>query len=164
MAKFFPAARSAWHRRMQAAALLPVGYVALAAADSRTQLVVGASVVPVARLETLAAPSGFSVSAADLRRGYVAIEQPVRLRVYSNSRAGFTLAVRNLALELPGMAVSGLGQEVDLAGEGGELVQRWSDAQTLSLELHFRFALPEGFAPGTYPWPVQLRVQPLAGP
>ena len=151
----------AWMRR---AALLALGYVALATADSHTQFVVGATVRPVARMETLAAPSSFSVSNADLQRGYVAVPQPVRLRVYSNSRAGFALDVRNLARDMPAVAVSGLGQDVEVSGEGGLIVQRWQEPQTVALELHFRFALPGGFAPGEYPWPLLLRVQPLAGP
>jgi hypothetical protein len=149
---------------MRHAGLLAMGYVALAGADSHTQLVVGATVRPVARLETLAAPASLMVSDVDLRRGYVAVPQPVRVRVYSNSRAGFALDVRNLARDMPAVEVSGMGQDVEVTGEGGWIVQRWSEPQTVALELHFRFALPGGLAAGEYPWPVQLHVHPLAGP
>jgi hypothetical protein len=149
---------------MRYAGLLAMGYVALAAADSRTQLVVGATVRPVARLELLAAPTSLSVNDADLQRGYLAVSQPVRLRVYSNSRTGFALDVRNLSRELPRVAVSGMGQDVEVTGEGGWIVQRWSEPQTLAIELHFRFDLPGGLAPGDYPWPLQLQVHPLTGP
>jgi hypothetical protein len=146
------------------AGLLAMGYVALAAADSRSQLVVGATVRPMARIEALAAPASLLVSDADLKRGYVAVPQPMRLRVYSNSRTGFALDVRNLARDMPAMAISGMGQDVEVSGEGGWIVQHWNEPQTVSLELHFRFALPGGLAPGEYPWPVQLQVHPLTGP
>jgi hypothetical protein len=149
---------------MRYAGLLAMGYVALAVADSRTQFMVGATVRPVARMETLAAPASLTVSEADRQRGYVAVAQPVRLRVYSNSRAGFALDVRNLARDMPAVAVSGMGQDVEIQGEGGWIVQRWNEPQTVSLELHFRFALPGGIAPGDYPWPLQLQVHPLSGP
>jgi hypothetical protein len=149
---------------MRPLGLLAMGYVALAGADSRTQLFVGAVVQPVARIEVLAAPSAFAVSAADLQRGYVVAPEPVRLRVYSNSRTGFALDLRNLAPDMRAIEVRGLGADVTMAGEGASIVQRWDAPQTRSLELRFRFALPQGLAPGTYPWPVQLHVSPLAAP
>ena len=149
---------------MRYARLLAMGYVALAGADSRRQFTVGATVSPVARMETLATPASLVVSDADLKRGYVAVPQPVRLRVYSNSRTGFALDVRNLAREMPAVKVSGMGQDVEVSGEGGWIIQRWNEPQTVALELHFRFALPGDLAPGQYPWPVQLHVHPLAGP
>ncbi len=142
------------------AALLLI-HVVMVAADAQAVFPVSAHVAPVARLETLATPAGFAVSPADAVRGYVSVEQPMRVRVYSNSRDGYLLDVRNLAGELPGLSLSGLGQDVDLPGEGGTIVQRWDSARSASLVLHFRFRLPQGLQPGNYPWPVQLRVRPL---
>lgn len=164
MDKPLPAARPAVPPWRRYAGLLALGYVALAGADSRTQFVVGATVRPVARLETLAAPTSLTVSDTDLKRGYVSVPQPVRLRVYSNSGAGFALEVRNLARDMKAIEVSGMGQEVEVSGEGGWIVQRWNGPQTVALELHFRFALPGGIVAGDYPWPVQLHVHPLTGP
>ena len=85
----------------------------------------------------------------------------MQLRIYSNSRAGYALEIRNLAGSLPGITLSGLGQEVDLPAEGGTIVQRWDAARSASLTLRFRFQLPRDLPPGTYPWPVQLGVRPL---
>lgn len=133
----------------------------MVAADAQSVFPVSAQVAPMARLETLAMPAGFQVSPADALRGYVSVGQPVRVRVYSNSRAGYQLDVRNLASELPGLSFSGLGQDVDLPGEGGTIVQRWDAARSASLVLYFRFRLPPGLQPGNYPWPVQLQVRPL---
>jgi hypothetical protein len=149
---------------MRAIVLLAMGYVALAGADSHTQFVVGVNVRPMARIETLAAPTALAVSDADRQRGYVSVEQPMRVRIYSNSRAGFALDVRNLAPAMRAIEMSGLGPDVTVSGEGTSIVQRWSGPQTVSLELRFRFALPEDLPPGTYPWPVQLHAHPLAAP
>jgi hypothetical protein len=133
----------------------------MVAADAQAMFPVTAHVAPVARIETLGAPSGFQVSPIDAQRGYVTVDQPVRVRVYSNSREGYQLDVRNLAGTLPGLSLSGLGQDIDLPGEGGTIVQRWDAAKSASLTLRFRFRLPQGLPPGTYPWPVQLQVRPL---
>ena len=156
-------ARATVSRRSPAlplAALL-LCHAAIVTADSHGNLLVSASVTAVARLETLASPSGFAVSAGDAQRGYVNVTQPVQLRVYSNSRAGYELEVRNLASSLPGITLSGLGQDVDLLAEGGKIVQRWDAARSASLTLRFRFQLPRDLPPGIYPWPVQLGVRPL---
>jgi hypothetical protein len=149
---------------MRALALLAMGYVALAGADARTQFVVGADVRPVARIETLASPAALAVSDLDRQRGYVVVDEPMRVRIYSNSRAGFALDVRNLAPAMRAIEMSGLGPDVALTGEGASIVQRWNGPQTVSLELRFRFALPEDLPAGTYPWPVQLHAHPLAAP
>jgi len=141
--------------------MLVLCHVVMVAADAQSVFPVSARVAPVARLETLGAPAGFAVSPADAQRGYVTVEQPVRVRVYSNSREGYQLDVRNLASALPGLSLSGLGEDVDLPGEGGTIVQRWDGAKFASLTLRFRFRLPQGLPAGMYPWPVQLGVRPL---
>ena len=142
-------------------AALLLCHVLMVAADAQAVFPVSARVTPVARIETLGAPTGFAVSPADAQRGYVTVEQPVRVRIYSNSREGYQLDVRNLAGTLPGLSLSGLGQDIDLPGEGGTIVQRWDSAKFASLTLRFSFRLPQGLPPGTYPWPVQLGVRPL---
>jgi hypothetical protein len=118
-------------------------------------------VAAVARLQTLAVPAALTVSPTDAQRGYVNVQEPLRVLVTSNSRAGYQLEVRNLASELPGFTLSGLGEDMDLPGEGGTIVQRWDSARSAALTLRFRFLLPQGVEPGNYPWPVQLQVRPL---
>ena len=142
-------------------AVLLVCHAAIVAADSQSAFPVSASVSAVARLQTLAAPAALVVSPADAQRGYVNVQEPLRVLVTSNSRSGYQLEVRNLASELPGFTLSGLGQDMDLPGEGGTIVQRWDSARFASLTLRFSFRLPRGLPPGTYPWPVQLGVRPL---
>jgi hypothetical protein len=164
MQRPFSAAHLSIPRWILAATLVGPGYVALASADSHTQFLVGATVRPIARIESLAAPSGFAVSDADVRRGYLVVTEPVRLRVYSNSRTGFALDVHNLATDMRGVQMSGLGPDVAVPDEGASIVQRWQQPQTVSLELRFRFMLPDRLAPGTYPWPLRLQVRPLTSP
>jgi hypothetical protein len=133
----------------------------LGAADSRTTLPVTVTVLPVARLELAAAPAPVLISAADLARGFVDAPRPLRLRVYSNSRAGFTLDFATLSPWFTAAALAGLDGEATLGPEGGSVAQRWQGQQTRALELRVRFRLADGLQPGLYAWPLQLSARPL---
>lgn len=158
------APRHAASRRSPALPLAAVVlcHAALVAADTHGgSFPVMARVLPVARLVAVASPAGFTVTPDDVRRGYVNVVEPVRLQVASNSRAGFQLDVHNLAQDIPSLHLEGLGAPVDLPGEGGTVVQRWSAPSQAAVTLRFTFRLNEAIAPGSYPWPVQLGVRPL---
>jgi len=153
-------------RRAQSWALLAGVLAALGAADSSAQLRAGAvlgvsaTVSPVARIE-LAAPAPLAISAADVVRGYVDAPQALRVRVFSNSRAGFVLDVATQNPWFTAVAIDGLDGSVTLGAEGGAIVQRWPGATSRALALHVRFQLAAGLEPGLYAWPLQLRARPL---
>jgi hypothetical protein len=136
------------------------GIASLGAADSSAPLRVSATVNPIARLEQ-APPAPLLISAADLQRGYVDAPRPLRLRVYSNSRAGFALDVAAQSPWFTAVAIDGLDTGVTLGAEGGTIVQRWPGAAERSLSLRVRFSLAAGLEPGLYAWPLQLRARPL---
>ena len=137
------------------------GFVGLCAADSRSTLQVTANVMAVAHLEMTAPAPLLLISAADLARGYLDTPRPLRLRVFSNSRAGFALDVATLSPWFTAVALEGFDAEVSLGAEGGTIVQRWQGEQSRALQLRMRFKLAAGLAPGLYAWPLQLRARPL---
>lgn len=147
-------------------ALLAGVCATLSAADSGAQLRAGAilsvsaTVTPVARIE-LAPPAPLSISAADVQRGYVDTPRPLRLRVFSNSRAGFMLDIVTQSPWFTAVAIDGLDGSVTLGAEGGTIVQRSPGATSKTLSLHMRFKLADGLAPGLYAWPLQLQARPL---
>ena len=147
-------------------ALLAGVLASLGAADSSAQLRAGAAlsvsatVSPVARIE-LAPPAPLAISAADVVRGYVDAPRPLRLRVFSNSRAGFVLDVATQSPWFTAVAIDGLDGSVTLGPEGGAIVQRWPGATSRALALHVRFRLADGLEPGLYAWPLQMQVRPV---
>ena len=116
---------------------------------------------PVAHIELQSAPAGLDISAADLRRGYIEVMQPIQVTVHSNSPNGYALEVLTVAPVLTSMIVEGLNSELALGAEGGTVVQRWQKPQAVNLSLKFRFELAPGLSAGSYPWPVRLAVRPL---
>ena len=154
-------ARRAPPLRTLSALAIAGGFAGLCAADSRGTLQVTANVVPVARLEMTAPVPPLLISTADVARGYVDTPRPLRLRVYSNSRAGFALDVVSMSPWFTAVALNGLDTEVTLGTEGGTIVQRWQGEQSRALALRTRFKLAAGLVPGLYAWPLQLRARPL---
>jgi hypothetical protein len=136
------------------------GLASLCVADSGTLLQVTATVSPVARLES-AAQAPLLITSADLARGYVDTPHPLRLRVSSNSRAGFALDVATRSPWFTAVAIEGLDTQVTLGAEGGTIVQRWQGPPSRALELRLRFRFEPGLPPGLYAWPLQLRARPL---
>lgn len=146
--------------------MLAGGLATIGATDSSAPqrigapLSVSATVNPVARIE-LTPPAPLAISAADLVRGYVDAPRPLRVRVFSNSRAGFLLDVITQSPWFTAVAIDGLDGNVTLGAEGGTIVQRWPGAASRALALHLRFKLGGGLEPGLYAWPLQMRVRPL---
>jgi hypothetical protein len=143
-------------------ALLVGGSVAAAGAtETHTQLSVSATVRAVARIEMRSVPQRLTISANDLARGYIDVEQATTAAVRSNSQTGYTLEFLTLAPLFSGITVRGLDTDLALTGEGGMVVRRWQQARMEELSLNYRFALAPGLSAGEYPWPVQLAVRPL---
>ncbi|HVN99112.1 MAG TPA: hypothetical protein VMT49_03645 [Steroidobacteraceae bacterium] len=147
-------------RRALACAALTGALAGLCAADTRAVLPVSATVNPVARIDA-AVPAPLQISAADVLRGYLDVPHALRLRVYSNSRAGFALDVASQSPWFTAVAIEGLDAPVTLGAEGGTIVQRWQGAATREVDLHVRFRLAAGLMPGLYAWPLQFHARPL---
>jgi hypothetical protein len=152
------------HPALRAArlALVLAGSVSAAAArDARTSFTVGATVNATARIEMQSAPTDLLVTATDLRRGYLDVVEPTTLVIRSNSPAGFALDLLTVTPLMSSLIVRGLESEQALGADGGTIVQRWTQAQTVNLSLRFRFILAAGLGEGRYPWPVRVGVRPL---
>jgi len=124
-------------------------------------LMVGATVLPVAKIQAASAPGEIIVSAGDIRRGYVDVSQPTSLQINSNSPNGIALDLMSVSTMMTAVTVSGLDSEQSLGADGGTLVQRWQRPQSIHLSLRFKFMLAPGLVPGRYPWPLRLDVRPL---
>ena len=138
-----------------------LGLAPLCVADAHATLTVHAQVLPVARIQVDARAPLIFVSAADVAAGYVDAPRAWRVRVESNSRAGYALDVFVLAPWCTSVALHGLDAEVVLDTGGGTVVQRWSDKRFQALELQVRFKLAPDVQPGSYAWPLQLAARPI---
>ena len=143
------------------ALIVAASVTAAGARDVHSDFSVSVIVRPVAHIELQSAPAGLDISAADLRRGYIEVMQPIQVTVRSNSPNGYALEVLTVAPVLTSMIVEGLNSELALGAEGGTVVQRWQKPQAVNLSLKFRFELAPGPSAGSYPWPVRLAVRPL---
>ena len=132
------------------------------AAETRTQMLVQATVLPVASFTRVQAPLALEVTARDAARGYVDVAEPTRLSVRSNG-PGFVLDVHTLVPVLTAIDVYGLRGSVTLGGEGGSIVERERPAGTSDLNVRFHLVLVPGTPPGRYVWPLHLAVRPLPG-
>ena len=137
------------------------GIVAVDAKDARSSMGVSAVVLPVARMELQSVPAAVTVSATDLARGFVDIDQSTALVIHSNSPKGYALELMTLTPMMSSMVVYGLDSDLALGADGGTIVQRWRSPQVVNLNLKFRFSLAPGLRPGNYPWPIHLAVRPL---
>jgi len=167
------AARSGSHagRAGLRAVLVVAGSVAAAdAREAHTSFAVTATVQAVTRIESQSAPTRLEISAADVRRGFIDVAQPMALEIHSNSPQGFELDVITVAPLVSAMVIHGLGGELPLGAEGGTLVQRRQSQQRggpqqrlqdVRLSLKFTLMLVPGLAPGNYPWPMRIAVRPL---
>jgi hypothetical protein len=140
--------------------MAPIGTTA-DAKDARASMGVSAVVRGVARMDVQSVPSDVTVSAADLARGFVDVNQPTALVIHSNSPNGYALEFMTLTPMMSSMVVYGLDTSLALGAEGGTVVQRWQSPHVVNLNLKFRFSLSPGLRPGNYPWPLHLAVRPL---
>ncbi|MDE2305205.1 MAG: hypothetical protein KGL34_06565 [Gammaproteobacteria bacterium] len=128
------------------------------------ELLVGATVRAVARVEQESAPADLPISPADVAVGYVDAASPVALTVSSNSPQGFSVDVLPTLPIADSIEIRGMASPVALGAEGGTLIERWRHPQVRHLSLQVRFVLAHDVSPGLYPWPLQLAVHPLSTP
>lgn len=136
--------------------------LAAAAGGSEAKLTVSATIRQYAYLRVIAQPTSVVVTAADLRRGYVDANAPMRVAVKSNS-AGYMLIFAGHGEFVRQIRVRGLDNEVQMGPSGGAISQSGylRGITDSALDLSFRFELSAGAEEGVYPWPMQLSVVPL---
>jgi len=150
-----------------AAALIVMPAVAEAESGSATSRAPGnvdfRIVIPATvRVERLVQPKGFSITDADLSRGYVDVEGGTSLLLSSNSYSGFAMSLGfDPALMTRVVArFEGRTIEWDTPGEpvrvdAPKMIRR-------PVTVAFRIFLAPGLRAGTYDWPVALRFSSTA--
>lgn len=126
-----------------------------------TSIAVGARVSPIATYRTLSAQTQLQITPADIARGFVELPRATQIEVRSNSRAGYVLDVRPMNVLFTRVEVLGFGSDIALDADGGRIVQRWERPSAATITVGYRFHLSAATAPGTYPWPLHLAVEPL---
>jgi hypothetical protein len=147
------------------ASLLSFSLLAMApaahAGENIRSISVGATVLPVIKLEVQQQVAQLSISRTDIERGYVDVPAASKIEVRSNSKNGFTLAFNTMVGMFQGVQVTGLGSLVELGTDGGSVAHRTNSRGPVALLLGYRFVLAKGIQPGNYAWPIALSAQPL---
>lgn len=127
---------------------------------SSMQLQVSALVLKKVWMRTESAPGVLMVTDGDVARGYIDTPAATVLSLRNNSEDGFRLDF-HLDPEVASSAtVSGLPQPVRIGSEGATVTLPGRYRIARRFELHWRVGLASGIAPGTYPWPVQIEIEP----
>ncbi len=143
-------------------AVLVIFTLSVGHADSAAgQFSVGATVRPVATLNTLLAQREIQLSPQDIARGVIDLPFAMQVEIRSNSPQGYVLNVQSRAALFTRAQISGLDSMIEVGPDGGSIVQRWQRQRVMRVSMGYRFYLMPGLTPGSYPWPLQLSVTPL---
>lgn len=121
---------------------------------------VSVEVISSIRLLRVEQPETVTLTDEDVRRGYADVSAPSRLLIGSNSRSGYLLVVSFVSDWIRLALIRGLQVESQVSTPGGRLLQPHSGKLRHELELRYQLHLHPGTRPGTYPWPIELSVQP----
>ena len=101
------------------------------------------------------------VTADDVARGYCDAPVASRLRVSSNSRAGYLISIFSRLPIFKTVRVDIPDASVHIGLDGGAIAQRGRHGKEMLTQMTYRFMLADNVAPGTYPWPLALDVRPI---
>ncbi|MDE2606608.1 MAG: hypothetical protein KGL68_11885 [Burkholderiales bacterium] len=153
-------ARIALHLSAFAAVALALTIASDDIYPSSMQLQVSALVLKKVWMRTESAPGVLMVTDGDVARGYIDTPAATVLSLRNNSEDGFRLDF-HLDPEVASSAtVSGLPQPVRIGSEGATVTLPGRYRIARRFELHWRVWLASGIVPGTYPWPVQIEIEP----
>ena len=132
------------------------------AAGDTMQLDIRASVLEHTSISRLSVPSSLAVSADDIARGYIEVDEPVTIDVRTNSEAGVILgfSVRSPMVRSVTLSGAGNGVAVSEAGANLNLAKQGKGLSTQSLTLRVRVELAPDAQPGTIAWPLAVFLAP----
>ena len=150
-----------------AAAMAFMAVPALAASESGPREARGridfAIVIPVAlRVVPVSEPRSLAIRAADVARGYVDVDAATALRVTSNNAAGFVAVIACDPALVTRVEARIAGQRIEAGAPGSSAHVEGGKMIDAPLGVDYRLFLAPGAAPGTYRWPVALRLAPGA--
>jgi hypothetical protein len=106
----------------------------------------------------MAQPLTFTISEADVARGYVEVASPLQLTVQSNVHEGYTLSFACHCEQVRQARVQGLSSELSVSDAPVQAVRPaagrgvWRDM----LQLRVRFDLAPQARPGEHAWPLGI--------
>jgi hypothetical protein len=124
-------------------------------------LPVSVRVIAHAEMQTIFQATHIGISPSDVARGYLDVASASRFSVSTNSRSGYLVEFYPVGHLFKSVQVNGLGDAVQLGADGGQIVQRATQATHPNHELSFRFTLHPNTLAGRYPWPLLLSVRAL---
>ncbi len=130
-----------------------------AMAGTSATMHISAVVLARANLNIIKQPPELVVTDADVRRGFVQVQEGSMIELKNNTRAGCLLSFAAQGLPFQETTVSVMGRDVVLGQDGGLVNLPVSGRTTVSLG--YRFILAQGTQPGTYAWPFSISVSPL---
>jgi len=132
-----------------------------AAMAGRVSATVNISAVVLARanLNIVKQQLELVVTDADVRRGFVQVQEGSLIELKNNTRAGCLLSFEAHGLPFQETTVSVMGRDIVLSQDGG-LVNLPVTGRAM-VSMSYRFVVAQGTQPGTYAWPFSLSVSPL---
>ncbi|MFQ5441188.1 MAG: hypothetical protein ACE5EB_00515 [Thermodesulfobacteriota bacterium] len=130
--------------------------VSLAMANSTSgNLNVSARVLPVLTKSIQSSSSSISITAADIQRGYLEVQNGTVLHVRTNSRQGYMITIEQSAFLFKEIWVFDGSRTVVMSGRSGLIHQPYSRSMRVDTKsLSYRFVLADEMKPGTYAWPL----------
>jgi hypothetical protein len=131
------------------------------AAGLRAKIGVSATVIANAVAKVDYQAGQIQVEPEDVARGYVDISNATRFSIRTNSRNGYLMVFYPL-LDIFGSAqVTDANIRTNIGNDGGAIVHRDSLPADSMQSLSYRFYLNASVQPGTYPFPLQMKVRAL---
>ena len=130
---------------------------ALAGSKSAIMLAT-ARVLPVAKHTILYQKSNFTVTEADIMKGFIDIPMAMVLSIRTNSVNGYLLLFSAKNGRFNELTVFDGDNAYKLSETGGEVHMPYENNNYITKELGFRFYLSPDFKPGIYQWPVAVMI------
>jgi hypothetical protein len=131
------------------------------AAQAKSQIAVSATVPAQAVGQLVQQIPEITITDADVARGYVDVLAGSQLSVTSNNPAGYGIDFFTRLPIFSSVRVTNANGSADLGPDGGTMIERGQMGRNLPLSLTYRFVLATSAQPGTYAWPLALKIRPL---
>ena len=100
------------------------------------------------------------LSRADIKAGYIILENVSRIAIKSNNKKGCMIVFNGLKWPFKEAHAFGLANDVHITPEGASVQQPYKK-NTQNVELSYRFILADTAKAGRHPWPLSIALQPL---
>jgi len=119
-------------------------------------------IAPTVRVESLLEPKDFSITEADVSKGYVDVDGGTSLLLTSNSYAGFAMSLGFDPALITRVVARFEGRTLEWDTPGEPLQVDAPKMTRRPITVAFRIFLAPGLHAGTYHWPMALRFSATA--